>query len=89
VTYSCGRGLLASADAHTLVNSVADAAVTYVGPEPLLLAEQWRLRHKVSAYDSAYVALCLRYGLPLVTLDLRLARAAQSFGVEVRTVKPH
>ena len=60
----------------------------YVGSEPSLLAQQWNLRHNVSAYDAAYVALSLRYGLPLVTLDLRLARAAQSFAVEVRTVRP-
>jgi predicted nucleic acid-binding protein len=80
-------GLLRPADAHTLVNSVAEATVIYVGPGPSLIAEQWSLRHNVSAYDAAYVALCLRYGLPLVTLDLRLERAAQSFGVEVRTVR--
>jgi len=79
--------LLPPPDARTLVDSVAKAKVTYVGPEPSLLAEQWNLRHNVSAYDAAYVALSLRYGLPLVTLDLRLARAAQSFGVEVRTVQ--
>jgi predicted nucleic acid-binding protein len=81
-------GLLASADARALVDAVAGATVIYVGPEPSLLAEQWNLRHNVSAYDAAYVTLCLRYGLPLVTLDLHLARAAQSFGVEVRTVGP-
>ena len=81
-------GLLTSADGNTLVDSVAGAMVTYVGPEPSLLAVQWNLRHNVSAYDAAYVALCLRYGLPLVTLDLRLARAATALGVDVRTVEP-
>ena len=79
-------GLLSSTDARVVVDTVAGTAVSYEGPEPSLLAEQWSLRHNVSAYDAAYVALCLRYGLPLVTLDLRLARAAESFGVEVRTV---
>ena len=80
-------GQLTPPDARALVDLVAGTAVTYVGPEPSLLAEQWNLRHNVSAYDAAYVALCRRYGLPLVTLDLRLARAAQSFGVDVRTVR--
>ena len=80
-------GRLTPADGQALVNLVAATAVTYVGPEPSLLAEQWSLRHNVSAYDAAYVALSLRYGLPLVTLDLRLARAAQSLGVEVRSVR--
>ena len=82
-------GLLPTADADILANSVARATVTYVGPEPPLLAEQWSLRHNVSAYDAAYVALSLRYGLPLVTIDLRLAKAAQGFGIEVRTVRRH
>ena len=80
-------GRLTPADAQALVNLVAATAVTYVGPEPSLLAEPWSLRHNVSAYDAAYVALSLRYGLPLVTLDLRLARAAQSLDVEVRSVR--
>jgi predicted nucleic acid-binding protein len=80
-------GQLTPPDAQTLVALVARTAVTYVGPDASLLAEQWSLRHNVSAYDAAYVALSLRYGLPLVTLDLRLAKAAQAFGVEVRTVQ--
>ena len=82
-------GLLRPADASTMVNSVSEAKITYVSPEPSLLAEQWNLRHNVSAYDAAYVALSLRYGLPLVTLDLRLVRAAQSSGADVRTVRRH
>ena len=80
-------GWLTSADARHLVGLVADAEVTYVGPAPSLLLEQWNVRHNVSAYDAAYVALSLRHGVPLVTLDRRLARAAKSLGVEVRTVQ--
>ena len=80
-------GQLTPADAEALVGLVAATAVTYVGPEPSLLAQQWSLRHNVSFYDAAYVALCLRYGLPLVTLDLRLAKAATALGVEVRTIE--
>lgn len=80
-------GLLTSTDARVLVDSVARTEVAYVGPEPSLLVEQWNLQHNISAYDAAYVALSVRHGLPLVTLDLRLARAARSSGVEVRTVE--
>ena len=80
-------GRVSPPDAAALVALVVRTTVTYVGPEPSLLAEQWNLRHNVSSYDAAYVALCLRYRLPLVTLDLRLARAAQSLGVEVRSVQ--
>ncbi len=34
-------------------------------------------RHKLSAYDAAYLELALRQGLPLATLDADLAKAAQ------------
>jgi predicted nucleic acid-binding protein len=80
-------GQLTPPDAQALVALVARTPVSYVGPEPSLLAEQWDLRHNVSAYEAAYVALCLRFGLPLVTLDLRLAKAAIALGVEVRTIE--
>jgi predicted nucleic acid-binding protein len=35
----------------------------------------WQLRANVTAYDGAYAALAEMLGLPLVTLDRRLARA--------------
>ncbi len=48
--------------------------IEYVDPEweslPLL-ARQW----DISAYDAAYLQLALERGVPLVTLDVRLATA--------------
>jgi predicted nucleic acid-binding protein len=41
---------------------------------PLLL-EMWRLRHNVTGYDAAYVALAAGLDLPLATADQRLAHA--------------
>jgi predicted nucleic acid-binding protein len=80
-------GVLTPHDASVLAGEVAAADVVYAGPERSLITEQWELRHNVSAYDAAYVALCLRHGLPLVTLDLRLGRAAEALGVEVLTFR--
>ena len=47
-----------------------------------LLASIWSLRHHLSAYDAAYVALARARDCPLVTFDERLARAP-GLGVEV------
>jgi predicted nucleic acid-binding protein len=40
-------------------------------------------RHKLSAYDAAYLELALRQGLPLATLDADLAKAAQTAGLSI------
>jgi predicted nucleic acid-binding protein len=40
-----------------------------------LLQRAWGLRANVSFYDGLYIALAERLGLPLLTLDARLARA--------------
>jgi predicted nucleic acid-binding protein len=46
-------------------------------PHDPLMPVAWELRHNFSAYDAMYVALAQRLGLPLVTSDRRLARAAR------------
>ena len=43
---------------------------------PPLLAQAFALRDRFSAYDALYVALAERLRAPLLTLDARLARAA-------------
>lgn len=40
-------------------------------------------RHQLSAYDAAYLALTLTEGLPLATLDRKLAGAARAEGAVV------
>ncbi|WP_433802992.1 type II toxin-antitoxin system VapC family toxin [Actinomycetospora sp. CA-084318] len=42
---------------------------------PALATRAWELRGAVSVYDAASVALAEAYGVPLMTLDLRLAAA--------------
>jgi predicted nucleic acid-binding protein len=51
------------------------AAVTLADGRDLIPAV-WRLRHNISPYDGAYVALAELIGVPLLTGDQRLAKAA-------------
>jgi predicted nucleic acid-binding protein len=50
-------------------------------PHDLLLPRIWALRHNLTAYDAAYVALAEALDAPLLTRDRRLAAAA---GVSAR-----
>lgn len=61
---------------------VAEEAVDDLGrirmtrvPTVTLHQRIWNLRHNVSAYDAAFVALAEALRAPLLTLDLRLSRA--------------
>jgi len=44
-------------------------------PHGVLLERIWSLRHNVSAYDAAYLALAEALDAPLLTCDARVARA--------------
>lgn len=76
-------GVLTVEAANAHAAAVRDAEVLYAAPVPWLLAATWRTRHNVSVHDAPYVALASRYGVPLVTVDERLARAARSLQVDV------
>jgi predicted nucleic acid-binding protein len=45
-------------------------------PHFFFLPHIWRLRHNLSAYDAAYVALTEKLGATLITRDARLATAS-------------
>ncbi len=63
--------------------SVDHATPTHALAETLQLAR----RHKLSAYDAAYLELAMREGLPVATLDEALAKAAKRAGVKRFAVK--
>ena len=44
-------------------------------PHVSLANRMWELRHNVTAYDAAFLALAEAFDVPLVTCDARLARA--------------
>jgi predicted nucleic acid-binding protein len=44
-------------------------------PHEVLLPRIWQLRHNLSAYDAAYVALAEALGTKVLTCDARLAAA--------------
>ena len=66
----------------TLDASVASLAHTDLAamaidlcPYDALAERAWMLRDNLTIYDAAYVALAEMLGVPLITLDARLARA--------------
>ncbi len=65
---SANRGLQAMED-------LADFPLTRY-PHDLFLLRIWELRHNVTAYDAAYIALAEALDAPLLTRDAKLASAA-------------
>ena len=66
-----------------LNENIANSAITDLGRWKLnraahrsFIEEIWKLRHNFSAYDSVYVLLARDLGAQLLTIDLRLMRAA-------------
>ena len=67
-------GKLSSGDLAAALEDYADLRATRYGHVPLR-ARVWELRHNLTAYDAAYVALAEALEAPLVTTDARLARS--------------
>jgi predicted nucleic acid-binding protein len=68
------RGLTTDSDAEQMAETYRRLPIER-HPHLPLLKRVWELRHNISAYDAAYVALAESLGAPLVTRDRRLAQS--------------
>lgn len=68
------EGTLAARRAEEAIEDLRDLRITRYAPA-LLLSRIWKLRHNLSAYDAAYVALAEELRAPLITRDQKLAAA--------------
>ncbi|MEO5575097.1 MAG: type II toxin-antitoxin system VapC family toxin [Gaiellaceae bacterium] len=76
-----------SVSTRTASAAIEDLALLDLARHPhvLLLERIWQLRANVSAADASFVALAELLDAPLVTTDLRLARAP---GIRAQVVTP-
>jgi len=70
----CASGDMSAERAEEALSDLAILGVNRY-PHDLLLPRVWELRHNVTAYDAAYVALAEELSAPLLTRDRRLASA--------------
>ena len=75
------RGRISESDTTQFLRSVSRLPIQIdTGADQAELLRVARA-HGLSAYDAAYLELAMRQGLPMATLDSRLANAARSAGV--------
>lgn len=77
-------GLVSEARSETFIGMLQKLYISVDPATPahaLTATLQLARRHKLSAYDAAYLELALRTGLSLATLDEKLLKAARKAGV--------
>jgi predicted nucleic acid-binding protein len=76
------RGRISEAAVYISLDRLATIPLRNVGASDAVTVIRLAIRHRLSAYDAAYVDLALREHLALATLDKNLA-AARAESVEV------
>lgn len=69
-----GKGSLSAERAEAALQDLTDARFTRY-PHWQLLPRIWELRHNLTAYDAAYVALAELLAVPLITRDRKVSSA--------------
>ena len=75
-------GVISASRGAEALKDLADFPISRY-PHFVLLPRIWQLRHNVTAYDAAYLALAEALNASLVTRDRALASAGTSVPVEV------
>ncbi|MBW0017617.1 MAG: type II toxin-antitoxin system VapC family toxin [Mycobacterium sp.] len=75
---------LTIADADASVQMLLAMQIEYIGTDVVLLQAVWGMRHNISVYDAAYLAVAAMHDSPLLTFDERLAHAASRVKPDVR-----
>ncbi len=70
----CVAGKVTPARGRQAITALLDLPLQRY-PHAPLLPRIWELRHAITAYDAAYVALAEELDAPLVTSDAKLAKA--------------
>ncbi len=69
------QGVISAGRADEALGDLLDLRIARY-PHFVLLTRIWQLRHNLSAYDAAYIALAEKLGGLLITRDVKLASAA-------------
>jgi predicted nucleic acid-binding protein len=75
------RGRLTLRDTVLFLRSISRLPVTIDGEPDETEVLTFARRHRLTVYDAAYLELAVREALPLATLDVALASAAEVEGV--------
>lgn len=74
---ACRRQRLSEPDIATILESMRALPISVDPPEAdrVMQLPELALKHKLTAYDAAYLELALRFNLPIATKDAAMKRA--------------